>query len=138
MISSKTDISYNRVPSWIKFLEHFLDFFYLSSRKRVFRPFCPYILSTFVLLFALPSWVSRAVAVAPASVVRPFFGVVAVLTRKIRFLCRGHISCDALRDELATSFAYICIHPAAAYQPHCDGTAVALGNLGIAGRHRRF
>ncbi len=64
--------------------------------------------------------------------------VLLSLALGINELCRGHISCDALRDELATSFAYICIHPAAAYQPYCDGTAVALGNLGIAGRHRRF
>ncbi len=53
-------------------------------------------------------------------------------------LCHGHISCDALPGELAASFAYICIHRPAAHQPHRHRTEVALGNLGIAGRHRRF
>ncbi len=56
---------------------------------------------------------------------------------KLPCFFRGHISCDALSDELVTSFAYICIHHPAAHQPHCDGTVVALGNLGIAVRHRR-
>ncbi len=41
-------------------------------------------------------------------------------------LCHGHISCDALPDELATSFAYIALW-------HTRRTEVALGNLGIAG-----
>ena len=37
-------------------------------------------------------------------------------------LCHGHISCDALPDELATSFAYNCIH----HPAHTSRTVMAL------------
>ncbi len=56
-----------------------------------------------------------------------------------RMTSRGGMTLNAtVTFELATSFAYICIHHPVAHQLHCDGTEVALGNLGIAGRHRRF
>ncbi len=50
-------------------------------------------------------------------------------------LCHGHISCDALPDELLISFVCICIYHPVANQPQYDGTMVVLGNLGIAGFH---
>ncbi len=34
---------------------------------------------------------------------------ICLLAPLLCYLCHGHISCDALADELVTSFTYICI-----------------------------